>query len=121
MNISGSGTHDFDNMVDYHIVMLLSDVLGKKVKSNVTEFGEIEDDGLGNTKLFISMKGPVMDPDFAYDRKAAGQKLRNDIAQEKQNLKSILNKEFGIYKNQPSVQAPKPKKHEEMQIDWSAE
>ena len=39
--------------------------------------------------------------------------------QEKQNLKGMLKQEFGLFKNQPSVQAEKPKKHEEMQIDWS--
>ncbi len=122
MNISGNGTHDFDNIVDYHIEMLLSEVLGKKMKSNMTEFGEVEDDGLGRTKLFLSMKGPVMDPSFAYDHKAAGKKIKNDIAAEKQNLKGILKKEFGLYKNQQSVQVPQQKKKtEEMQIDWSAE
>jgi hypothetical protein len=121
MNLSGTGTHDFDNIVDYHVVMLLSDVLGKKVQNTNSEFGEIEDDGLGHSKLYLTMKGPVMDPVFAYDRKAVGQKIKNDIALEKQNLKGILKQEFGIYKNQQSVQEPKPKKHEEMQIDWSQE
>jgi len=121
INISGNGTHDFDNNIDYHLQLLLSDVLGKKVKSNSTEFGEIADDGLGRTKLFLAMKGTVDDPHFAYDRKATGDKLKNDVAQEKQNLKGLLKKEFGFYKNEPSVQAAKPKKHEEMQIDWSKE
>ena len=37
------------------------------------------------------------------------------------NLKGLLKKEFGLYKNEPSVQAAKPKKREEMQIDWSNE
>lgn len=121
INISGSGTHDFDNMVDYHIRLLLSDILGKKIKNNSTEFGEIEDDGLGHTKLFVNLKGPVDNPDFSYDKKAAGEKLKNDITQEKQNLKGMFKKEFGAYKNEPSVQIPKPKKREEMQIDWSNE
>ena len=121
INISGNGTHDFDNNVDYHLRLLLSDVLGKKAKSNVTEFGEIEDDGLGHTKLFISMKGTVDNPNFSYDRKAAGDKVKNDIVLEKQNIKSLFKKEFGAVKNEPSVQTPKPKKREEMQIDWSSE
>jgi hypothetical protein len=63
----------------------------------------------------------VYDPRFAYDRKAAGDKIKTDIAQEKQNLKGLLKQEFGFYKNEPSVQVPKPKKREEMQIDWSEE
>jgi hypothetical protein len=121
LNISANGTHDFDNNVDYHLRLLLSDVLGKKVKSNVTEFGEVEDDGLGHTKLFLSMKGPVTDPDFSYDRKAAGEKLKNDLAAERQNLKNLFSREFGADKNHSSVQAPKSKKREEMQIDWGTE
>ena len=121
INISGNGTHDFDNNVDYHLRLLLSDVLGKKVKSNSTEFGEIEDDGLGRTKLFLSMRGSVNDPRFTYDSKAAGDKILTDIAKEKQNLKGILKKELGLYKNEPSVQIEKPKKKQEMQIDWSNE
>ncbi len=119
INISANGTHDFDNIVDYHLKLLLSDVLGKKVR-NQSEFGEIEDDGLGHTKLFLAMKGPVDDPDFSYDRKAAGAKIKNDIVQERQNLKELFKQEFGK-KSDPSVQVQKPKKREEMQIDWSEE
>jgi hypothetical protein len=119
INISGSGTHDFDNNIDYHLTLLLSDVLGKKARSNSSEFGEIADDGLGRTKLFLAMKGSVDDPRFSYDRRAAGEKIKENIASEKQNFKSILKQEFGIYKSNPSVQLPKPKKKEEMQIDWS--
>jgi len=121
INISANGTHDFDNQVDYHLKLLLSDVLGKKSREYNTEFGEIEDDGLGRTSIFLSMKGPVEDPKFSYDRKAAGKKMRNDIAEEKKNLKSILKQELGLYKNEPSVNVTKPKKKEEMQIDWGAE
>ena len=119
INISGNGVHDFDNNIDYHLQLLLSDVLGSKVKRHTSEFGEIQDDGLGRSKLFLSMRGTVDDPHFSYDRKAAGDKLKTDIAQEKRNLKGMLKQEFGLYKNQPSVQIEKPKKKEEMQIDWS--
>ena len=119
INISGNGIHDFDNNIDYHLQLLLSDVLGSRVKSHTSEFGEIQDDGLGRSKLLLSMRGTVDDPHFSYDRKAAGDKLKTDIAQEKRNLKGMLKQEFGLYKNQPSVQIEKPKKKEEMQIDWS--
>ena len=93
--------------------------MGSRVKSRTSEFGEIQDDGLGHSKLLLSMRGTVDDPHFSYDRKAAGDKLKTDIAQEKRNLKGMLKQEFGLYKNQPSVQIEKPKKKEEMQIDWS--
>ncbi len=120
INISGNGTHSFDNIVDYHIQLLLSDVLGKKMRSNTTEFGEIEDDGLGRTMLMLSMKGPVDNPKFAYDRKAAGQKIKTEISKESQNLKSMLKEEFGLFKKD-TVKTSKPKKKDEMQIDWSSD
>lgn len=117
MDISGTGVHDFDNNIDYHIRLLLSDVLGRKVKNNNDEFGEIEDDGLGRTKLLLAMRGTVSNPKFSYDRKAAVEKLKNDIRNEKQTLKSILKSEFGIYKKDSTL-VKKPKKKEELQVEW---
>ena len=49
LNLHISGVHDFDNQVDYQLQLLLSDILGKKVKEQNTEFGQVEDDGLGRT------------------------------------------------------------------------
>jgi uncharacterized protein involved in outer membrane biogenesis len=118
LNLTASGTHDFDNMVDYKLNMLLSDVMGKKVKSNETEFGVVEDDGLGHTKLFIAMKGPVDDPKFSYDKKAVSEKIAQDFRADRKNMKGMLNEEFGVFKKDPTVKVEKKKKKEEMQIDW---
>jgi hypothetical protein len=117
LNLSLSGVHDFDNKVDYRLQLLLSDVLGRKVKQRNSEFGEIEDDGLGRTRLFLTMKGPVDDPRIGYDRKGAGEKIRNDLAREKQTIKSMLKEEFGIFRKDTTT-VPQKKKKEEMQVDW---
>ena len=117
LNLNASGTHDFDNMIDYKLNMLLSDVLGKKVKDQNTEFGTIEDDGLGHTKLFLAMRGPVDDPRFSYDKKAVSQKIAQDFKADRQNVKQLLKQEFGIFKKDTMVKQEKKKK-EEMQIDW---
>ena len=117
LNLTASGVHDFDNIVDYRLVLLLSDVLGKKAKQNNSEFGEIEDDGLGRTMLHLSMKGPIDNPKFGYDRKGAGEKMKTDLAREKQTMKAILKEEFGFFKKD-TVKLPKKPKKEEMQIDW---
>lgn len=117
LNLNASGTHDFDNIVDYKLNMLLGDVMGKKMKSQNTEFGMIEDDGLGHTKLFISMKGPVDDPKFSYDKKAVSQKIAQDLKADQQNVKQLLKQEFGIFKKDTTLKQEKKKK-EEMQIDW---
>ena len=56
MELVASGTHSFNNDIDYRLQLLLSQVTGKKVKEMNTEFGRIEDDGLGRTKIFLTMK-----------------------------------------------------------------
>jgi hypothetical protein len=98
LNITVSGTHSFDNIVDYHIKLYLNDLLAKKAKRNKrenNEFGVIEDDGLGKTKLFLTMKGSVDDPTFEYDRQGSKENRKQNLAEEKQELKQIFKKEFG--------------------------
>lgn len=119
LNLHISGIHDFDNMVDYKLQMLLSDVLGKKVKDQNTEFGQIEDDGLGRTNLFLTMKGPVDDPKFGLDKKAVADKFKSDVKAGKQNLKNLLTEEFSSHKKETS--SVQKKKKEEMQVDWGQE
>jgi len=119
LNLTVSGVHDFDNMVDYKLKMLLSDVLGKKVKQQHTEFGDIEDDGLGRSQLFLAMKGPADNPTFTYDRKSVGDKIRNDLRADQQNVKQMLKEEFGFFKKDTTRTEAKKKKKEELQVDWS--
>lgn len=123
MDITTSGTHSFDNIVDYKIKILLSQLLGKKVKEQNTEFGTIEDDGLGRTSIFLRMYGPMKDPKFDYDSKSVEEKIVTDIKNEKQNLKSVLNKEFGWFKNDtiPVKKTDNSVKKEEIQIDYEEE
>ena len=81
ISISASGVHSFDNIVEYHLKLLLSDILAKKAKKarkDVEEFGVVEEDGLGRTSLFISMKGPVSDPIISYDSQGARAKIKNE-------------------------------------------
>ncbi|CAN5214326.1 hypothetical protein BH09BAC5_BH09BAC5_18320 [soil metagenome] len=101
INIIMSGTHDFDNNVNYHFIVDMDEIRAKKAKAakpQNTEFGVEEEDGGHRTRLFITMKGYVGNPDIKYDAKGAAQSLKEDLHQEKQNLKSILHDEFGWFK-----------------------
>ncbi|MFM9027062.1 MAG: AsmA-like C-terminal region-containing protein, partial [Bacteroidota bacterium] len=118
LDITASGTHDFNNLVDYRIRLYLSDVIGKKVRQQSTEFGEVEDDGLGRMQLFLSMKGPVDDPKITYDRKAVAEKIKTDISREKATIKQIFKEEFGRTKRDSVKKEPVKTKKDEMQIDW---
>jgi hypothetical protein len=120
LNLTASGTHTFSNIVDYSIKLLLSDVLGKKVKDQNSEFGIVEDDGLGKSSLFLRMSGPADNPKFAYDKKAVMKKIQSDITSEKQTLKDIFKKEFssGAHKKD-STSVKKTESKEAIQVEWS--
>jgi hypothetical protein len=123
LDITASGEHTFDNIVDYKLRLYLSQILGKKVKQQNTEFGTIEDDGLGRTMIHLSMKGPMADPKFDWDRKSVEKKITEEVKNETKTFKSLLKEEFG--KKDPEKPA-KPanqenKKKEELQIDYDDE
>ncbi len=99
MNIDLYGVHDFDNKYEYHFVVLLSEVMGKHYQEKLkTEFGEVENDGYGKTRLFITMKGQGENFDVSYDRSGLGKKLKGDLKEEKASLKNALKEEFGLFK-----------------------
>ncbi len=111
-NINFSGEHSFNNQINYHLKVLLSDILTKKAqkaKSENKEFGVIEDDGLGKTSLFLSIKGTTDDYKIAYDTKKVKEHIKQSLSNEKTNLKTILNKEFGLFKNDSTVKQNKKK------------
>jgi hypothetical protein len=115
LNIIASGEHTFDNVIDYHIRLLLSQILSqkaKKAKKENEEFGVVEDDGLGRTNLYINVSGTVDNPVYTYDAKGVKAKLAVDYMKEKKNLKNILNDEFGWFKKDTSVTNNKDKKSE---------
>lgn len=124
MDLIASGTHKFNNIIDYHLQLYLSQILGKKVKEMNTEFGTIQDDGLGKTRIFLTMAGPASNPKITYDRTGIEQKIKTDLIQEKQNLKNILREEFGWFKKdstkarQDQPNTPNNNKKEELQIEY---
>jgi AsmA-like C-terminal region len=119
LNITASGIHTFDNIVDYKIKMRMSELLGKKVKNLNTEFGTIEEDGMGSWHLYLSMKGPLDNPKFSYDRKSVEQNITKTIKTEKDNFLKILKEEF---KNPQQKKQEEPaKKETELQLDTDEE
>ncbi len=119
LDLTASGTHTFDNIVDYKLQLLLSQLLGRKLKENRTEFGTIEDDGLGRMKLFLTMKGSMKNPKISYDRKSVEENITHEVRKEKQNLKGLLKEEFGWFKKDTvkvEKSIKKPAK-QELQID----
>lgn len=108
-DLAVSGKHSFDDEYEYHIKILLSEMLSKKIhkpKPNTTEFGAVTDDGLGRTSMLLKIVSKGEDMKVSYDIKAAGSQIKNDIRNERKTLKTILNQEYGLFKKD-TVATPK--------------
>ena len=101
LNMELWGKHTFDNQIDYHIQLLISELLAKKQRANKNfdeELSLIENDAENRRSVFILMTGSIDNPTIKYDRKGAKQKVKEDIQQEKQSIKQLLKEEFGLFK-----------------------
>ncbi len=101
IDLDVSGTHSFNNDMEYHFRVFLSDILfgkARKAKKENEEFGYLEDDGRGKTSLYLTMKGIGGDYKFSYDSKSIRDKIKSDMKKENQNIKALLNEEFGWFK-----------------------
>ena len=116
-----NGKHSLDNEYEYHVKVLLSEILSKKRnknKKNVTEFGVVEDDGLGRTSMLLKVVGKGEEVKVSYDIKAAANEIKKSINTEKKTLKSILNQEYGWFKNDTAnMKKPVEKKHK-FKVQW---
>lgn len=106
INIKLSGEHNFNNEIDYRLQVLLSDLLARRNRESRNpqeQYGDIIDDGLGRTTLFLLVTGTTDDPVFRYDRQGVREKLREDFRQERHNLRDLLQKEFGIARSSDTL------------------
>jgi hypothetical protein len=118
-DLSVNGQHSFDDKYEYHVKMLLSQILSKKrKKNNVSEFGVVKDDGLGRTSLLLKVESKGDEMKVGYDIKAAAQGVKNNIKEERKTLKTILNQEYGWYKDDAELTKKTPEKKPSFSITW---
>lgn len=99
LNLKLSGRHGFDNHIEYHLEVLLSELLSRRNRERRNpqeQYGEIIDDGLGRTTLFLKVTGHIDEPTFSYDHQGVIEKLRNDFRQERESLRDALRREFNF-------------------------
>lgn len=99
MDLDVSGTHSFENIVDYHFAFRLNDI---KQSPNQTSFGEIIDDQTG-FRVFMRMHGPLDNPQIEWDKAARSEQFKTTLLEEKTTVKSILKSEFGLFKKDSSI------------------
>ena len=97
-NIELAGEHSFDNHINYRLKVLLSELLAGKArqqKKEISEFGEIEPDGLHRTRLFILITGTTDDFKISYDTQGVKESIKESLKNEKETVKELLKEEFG--------------------------
>ncbi len=108
-DLTVNGRHEFSSNYEYHVKVLLSQLLSKKRKAArkpVTEFGAVKDDGLGRTSLLLKVENKGDNVKVSYDLQAVSQEVNKNLKSEKQSLRNILNEEYGWYKDEPEQSAP---------------
>ncbi|WP_066756335.1 AsmA-like C-terminal region-containing protein [Crocinitomix algicola] len=103
LDVNLFGWHDFDNNIEYHFSFRFRDL---KSKPTTTEFGTIEDDGLGLI-VYLTMSGSIEDPTFSLDKQERKNEIKANIANEKESMKSMLKTEFGLFERDTTI-----KKHQ---------
>jgi hypothetical protein len=90
-NVRFSGTHQFNNTVDYRLKIDLSELLFGRKAAYETAYGKVVPSKDGEQlNLFVKMSGKAADPDIQYDRKAVARKLGKDLQQEGEELQKAL-------------------------------
>lgn len=93
ISLDGSGVHDFDNRYEYHMQVMLSDILWKKAqkkKPESTEFGYVVDDGLGRTSLPLVVRGTGSNFEVEFDKAVARSGLRERVREERETWRELL-------------------------------
>ncbi len=120
LDLKLSGEHSFKNEIDYRMQVLLSDLLARKhreQRSPQEEYGEIIDDGLGRTTLFLKLTGTASDPVFGYDHAGVREKLREDLSNERDNLIRIMRDEFSFLTGEQNDTIPEPPDEREEEME----
>lgn len=82
-----SGTHTFDQRIDYHIVAPL---INNKNVNSVEARNALEEDGSGQTKIFLKITGTTDDYRVSYDTDAVKKKIASDLKNEVKELKEAF-------------------------------
>ena len=114
MNVSG--THTFDNDIDYRFDFKFRDL---KESNQDSEFGKIIDDGTG-FRMFLKMHGSLENPILEWDKEQKKKSAQEYREQEKKQIKEMLKTEFGAFKNDSTVEeyVPEEKHKEDLKINW---
>ena len=123
ISLQVSGVHNFNNNFEYNVQVYLSELLAKKHRNKHPDeyFGEIVDEGSGQTRLPIKITGTSNSIKIDYDTKTAKENVKESIKKEKSEIARIFREEFGIQKKDTVKTSKKPVRDEEVQQKFEIE
>jgi hypothetical protein len=93
-------SHSFDNRIDYHFSLYLSELINRKKKEEENPDYIIQEDESGKPRIHISMTGTASEPIIKYDMKAVRKNISSSMKKERENLKEVFRKEFSAKKEE---------------------
>tara|TARA_B100000989_G_scaffold239821_1_gene186702 strand:+ start:287 stop:2761 length:2475 start_codon:yes stop_codon:yes gene_type:complete len=89
-----SGTHSLNNVINYDITLLLSELMSNEFRKKNTkinnEIGEIKSNNEGLSTIYLKMIGTSEDIKVEFDNIKFRAKINNKIEKEKESIKEIL-------------------------------
>lgn len=115
-----SGTHTFDNLINYDITLLLSELLFKKfkTKNNSSEFGEVVKDDQNFTAIFLKMSGDKDKTEIAFDGLKLKEDIQNKITKEVKFINTIIKEDI---LNQKKKDDSGNLKDNDIELEWDEE
>ncbi len=111
-----SGTHTFDQKIDYEMTLLLSELLSnsfRKENTKITEFGEETQDGKIFNTVYFKMTGEAKKPKISLNRIRFMEDVENSIKKEKETIINIIEEDI-LQKEKKEEE----KKEEGVEIEW---
>ena len=100
LDVNLSGTHSFENQIDYSFDFRFREI---KTSGSDSEFGEVIDDGTG-FRIYLRMHGNLENPVFEWDKEAMKADKEAKREEAKEDFKSLLKSGFGINQKDTTIQ-----------------
>ena len=121
LSVFVSGTHTFEQEINYRIKLLLSELMSTKFrKKNTrikkTEFGEVEENGKIFNTIYFKMTGNSEDSNISFDGIRFREDVQKGITKEKETITNIIKEEILLNKEKEKVE-----QGQDVIIEWDDE
>jgi len=116
-----SGSHTFEQEIDYRVKLLLSELMSTKFrKKNTqvkkTEFGEVKENGKIFNTIYFKMTGNSENPNISFDGIRFREDVQKGITEEKETITTIIKEDILLTKEKE-----KQEKGQDIIIEWDDE